>query len=237
MRRPARHGPATHTCRRRQSAGRRCRSGATELLWSAGCLAGRGQRHHDRGEQEPCGATCGGAGVPGLRPGQPRPRARDPPRGGHHPRRHQRQGRHRHRTTGATSKAKDHAAAACGLRQALGAHADAATAEKALRELIAVKGDVEYGTTLMTLAETEAEPLLRRAQTLVDLAHQIVRPGHYAHLDRASTKTRGVTSRGDAGSCDITAHPWRCDPRTRRHPRRLDTGDRANMPRHRVASM
>jgi hypothetical protein len=78
--------------------------------------------------------------------------------------------------TGATSMAKDHGAAARELRQALGAHAEAATAERALRELIAVKGDVEYGTTLIALAK--AEPLVRRAQTLVDLADQIVRPGH-----------------------------------------------------------
>jgi hypothetical protein len=38
-----------------------------------------------------------------------------------------------------------------------------------------VKGDVEYGTTLITLAK--AGPLVRRARTLVDLANQIVRPG------------------------------------------------------------
>lgn len=51
--------------------------------------------------------------------------------------------------TGTTSKAKDHAAAARELRQALGAHADAATAEKALREMIAAKAAVEYGTKLI----------------------------------------------------------------------------------------
>lgn len=44
--------------------------------------------------------------------------------------------------TGATSKVKDHAKAATELRQALGAHGDAATAEEALRELISLKGDV-----------------------------------------------------------------------------------------------
>ncbi len=49
--------------------------------------------------------------------------------------------------TGATSKAKDHAKAARELRQALGAHSDAATAEKSLRELISVKGDVELSRT------------------------------------------------------------------------------------------
>lgn len=78
--------------------------------------------------------------------------------------------------TGATSKAKDHAKSAGELRTALGTRSEAASAEKALRELITIKGDVEYGTTLITIAK--AGPLVRRAQTLVDLAKQIVRPGH-----------------------------------------------------------
>lgn len=78
--------------------------------------------------------------------------------------------------TGATSKAKDNAKSAGELRTALGSRPEAAVAEKALRELIAIKGDVEYGTTLITL--TKAGPLVRRARTLVDLAEQIVRPGY-----------------------------------------------------------
>jgi hypothetical protein len=41
--------------------------------------------------------------------------------------------------------------------------------------LITVKGDVD-GTTLITLAKTE--PLVRRAQALVDLARQIARTVH-----------------------------------------------------------
>lgn len=45
--------------------------------------------------------------------------------------------------TGATSKSKDHAKAAAELRTSLAGRTDAATAEKALRELIAIKGDVE----------------------------------------------------------------------------------------------
>ncbi len=77
--------------------------------------------------------------------------------------------------TGATSKGKDHTTAAKGLRSALGARPDAATAEKALRELISVKGDVEYGTALF--AATKAEPLVRRARSLVELAVQVVRLG------------------------------------------------------------
>lgn len=78
--------------------------------------------------------------------------------------------------TGSTSKAKDHAKSAGELRTALGARLEAASAEKALRELITMKGDVEYGTTLVTLRK--AEPLVRRAQALVDLARRIVRPGY-----------------------------------------------------------
>lgn len=78
--------------------------------------------------------------------------------------------------TGETRKAKDHAKAVREMRQALGAHREAATAEKSLRELISVKGDVEYGTKLMTLAK--AKPLIRRAEALVGLATEIVRRGH-----------------------------------------------------------
>jgi hypothetical protein len=78
--------------------------------------------------------------------------------------------------TGSTSKAKDHARSSGELRTALGSRPEAASAEKALRELITAKGDVEYGTTLVTLRR--AEPLVRRAQALVDLARRIVRPGY-----------------------------------------------------------
>jgi uncharacterized protein (UPF0332 family) len=75
--------------------------------------------------------------------------------------------------TGETSKARDHAKAATELRQTLGTHGEAATAEKALRELISMKGDVEYGNTLITLAK--AKPLVRRAELLVDVAKELVR--------------------------------------------------------------
>jgi HEPN domain-containing protein len=77
--------------------------------------------------------------------------------------------------TGTTSKDKNHATAARELRQALGQRPDAAATERALRELISAKGDVEYGVTLVTA--TKAEPLVRRARTLVELAVQIVRLG------------------------------------------------------------
>lgn len=77
--------------------------------------------------------------------------------------------------TGKTSKDKNHAAAAGELKQALGKRPDTSAAERALRELISSKSDVEYGVSLVTFAK--AEPLVRRARTLVDLAVQIIRLG------------------------------------------------------------
>jgi HEPN domain-containing protein len=77
--------------------------------------------------------------------------------------------------TGKNSKGKNHAAAAGELKQALGKRPESSTAERALRELISAKSDVEYGVALVTV--TKAEPLVRRAKTLVDLAVQIVRLG------------------------------------------------------------
>ncbi len=77
--------------------------------------------------------------------------------------------------TGATSKGKDHATATKELKPALGKRVDAATAVRALRELMSAKGDVEYGTALVTA--TKAEPLVRRARSLVELATEIVRLG------------------------------------------------------------
>jgi len=75
--------------------------------------------------------------------------------------------------TGSTSKGKDHATAAKEVRQTLAQRAPGA--EKALRELLSAKADVEYGTDVVTAAK--AEPLVRRARTLVDLAIEIVRLG------------------------------------------------------------
>lgn len=75
--------------------------------------------------------------------------------------------------TGATTKGKRHAAAAAELRQALGRRPDAAVAEKAMRELISSKADIEYGVTLISAAK--AEPLVRRSRRLVELAVQVVR--------------------------------------------------------------
>lgn len=77
--------------------------------------------------------------------------------------------------TGTTSKGRDHATALKELRQALAKRPEATTAERALRELVAARGDVEYGTELMTSAK--AEPLVRRARTLVELALGVVRLG------------------------------------------------------------
>lgn len=75
--------------------------------------------------------------------------------------------------TGTSSKGKDHTAAAKELKQALGTRKEAATAQNALRQLLAAKGEVEYGVGLVTRAK--AESLVRRANTLVELAIQIVR--------------------------------------------------------------
>jgi len=77
--------------------------------------------------------------------------------------------------TGSTSKGKDHATAAKELRQGLGQRPEAATSEKALRELLSAKADVEYGVALVTGAK--AESLVRHARSLVDLGVQIVRLG------------------------------------------------------------
>lgn len=76
--------------------------------------------------------------------------------------------------TGTTAKTRDHGTAAAELRRSLAGRADAAAAEKALRELISMKGDVEYGTTAPTTAQ--ATQLARRARTLVELADDIIRP-------------------------------------------------------------
>jgi HEPN domain-containing protein len=77
--------------------------------------------------------------------------------------------------TGSTSKGKDHATAAKELGQALGKRSAAGAAERALRELLAAKGEVEYGTALVTSAKAEA--LVRRARTVVQLATAILRLG------------------------------------------------------------
>lgn len=77
--------------------------------------------------------------------------------------------------TGGNRKSKDHSAGAAELRQALGQRAEAAAAEKALRELISAKADVEYGVALVP--RTRAEPLVRRARGLVELAVNVVRLG------------------------------------------------------------
>lgn len=75
--------------------------------------------------------------------------------------------------TGKTAKGKDHALAARELREALGRRPDAAGAEKALRELVSSKADVEYGVSLIPAPKAEA--LVRRARTLVELAITVVR--------------------------------------------------------------
>lgn len=75
--------------------------------------------------------------------------------------------------TGGTTKSRRHATAAGELRRALGQRPDAGSAEKAMRELISSKAGIEYGVAL--ISATKAEPLVRRARRLVELAVQIVR--------------------------------------------------------------
>ncbi|ADU47393.1 hypothetical protein [Intrasporangium calvum] len=77
--------------------------------------------------------------------------------------------------TGATTKGRDHAAAAKELARALGPRTDATVAVRALRELISAKADVEYGTELVDAAK--ATVLVKRARDLADLAVQIVKLG------------------------------------------------------------
>jgi hypothetical protein len=77
--------------------------------------------------------------------------------------------------TGSTSKGKDHTTAAKELKQALGKRPEATTAERALRELLSAKADVEYGVALVTAAKSQS--LVRRARILSELAMQIVRLG------------------------------------------------------------
>jgi HEPN domain-containing protein len=77
--------------------------------------------------------------------------------------------------TGSTSKGRDHATAAKELEQALGKRPEASTSERALRELLSAKSDVEYGVAL--ISATKAEALLRRSRTMVEVAVQIVKLG------------------------------------------------------------
>jgi HEPN domain-containing protein len=77
--------------------------------------------------------------------------------------------------TGSTSKSKDHSAAASELRTALGQREGAAAAERALRDLVGAKTDVEYSAKPVTAAA--AKILLRRARTLVEWARLIVQGG------------------------------------------------------------
>src|SRR5699024_2604201 len=74
---------------------------------------------------------------------------------------------------GTTGKGRDHRSAVNELKTALGTRDTATTAARALRELTSAKGDVEYGTDIITAAK--AEPLARRARTLLELAIEIVR--------------------------------------------------------------
>ena len=77
--------------------------------------------------------------------------------------------------TGQTVRGKDHTAAVKELRSALGRREMAADAERALRDLVGAKTEVEYSVEAVTAAK--AKTLLRRAKTLVELARSIVKGG------------------------------------------------------------
>jgi hypothetical protein len=79
--------------------------------------------------------------------------------------------------TGETIKSRDHRQSVKDLRQALGSDPAGAECERALRELIGAKSDVEYGAFMVT--EAKAKALLRRATLLVERADRLaVSPGH-----------------------------------------------------------
>jgi len=76
---------------------------------------------------------------------------------------------------GSVTKHKDHSQATADLKRALGKRAETPEAERALRELVAAKPVVEYGTELVALPRARA--LVRRAQYLVNLAAAIMQFG------------------------------------------------------------
>jgi len=73
--------------------------------------------------------------------------------------------------TGSTMKNGDHQQAVKELRAALAGRPEAASCERALRELIGAKSDVEYGAFM--IEQPKAAVLVRRAQTLVDTAARL----------------------------------------------------------------
>jgi len=73
--------------------------------------------------------------------------------------------------TGATIKSSDHQQAVKELRAALAGKPEGAPCERALRELIGAKSDVEYGVFM--IEQPKAAALVRRAQMLVDTAARL----------------------------------------------------------------
>ncbi len=74
--------------------------------------------------------------------------------------------------TGSTAKHQDHARAADELGVILGEDAEKPRAVRAIRDLLASKTDVEY--THRRTAEPKARLLVRRAETLVEIARRVV---------------------------------------------------------------
>jgi hypothetical protein len=76
------------------------------------------------------------------------------------------------RLTGMVRKAKDHAAATAELKNALGKRDVTAAAERAIRELIGRKSEVEYSAEGM--APARSRQMVRRARTLRDIAASLL---------------------------------------------------------------
>jgi len=73
--------------------------------------------------------------------------------------------------TGNIGKGRDHRQAVKELRAALEGEPEATQLEKALRELVSAKADVEYGVFM--IGDTKAKALVRRAQALVNAATRL----------------------------------------------------------------
>lgn len=74
--------------------------------------------------------------------------------------------------TGSTSKSEDHRRAVRELTTALGKRPETPNAERALTELVAFKTPIQYSNQRIEITRVTA--LVRRAETLVQLADEIV---------------------------------------------------------------
>lgn len=77
--------------------------------------------------------------------------------------------------TGSTRKSDDHRSAVKELSTALGKRPETPAAERALTELVKFKTPIQYST--QRIEETRVTGLVRRAESLVELADEIVTQG------------------------------------------------------------